>query len=374
MKLAKLSLAAIIAAGAFSVANATSLEDAIKGVDLGGMVRIRFYNNDYKKSTSKQDYNRWRTSTLLKFTLPVDNAIKVHVDYGVEGNVYSNGNTLTGGTSKTKPSPVELHAFLQYSANGANVILGKIPVATSVTGHGYGEALGAGAIATYGLGNGFTVAGGWVDATDNLDQLGTTGADIAAVAALYNSDMVSAQVWGYRVTNVAKHVYTISATVKPMAGVALHGDYASGKLYGTNQHNHNYWNLSGSYAANGFNAKVGYASTNKKNGVVVLDNDAPISAVLGVDQVYAMANMTDTDAWYAGVGYNVDAKTHLYANYANINQSKNAGDTDDDEYMFGAKYKYNKKLAFNVLYDVLDYKRTDVGDNKEFKFEAKYIF
>jgi len=86
MKLAKLSLAAIIAAGAFSVANATSLEDAIKGVDLSGMVRLRFYNNDVDKSApaGTHDQNRWRGSSLFKFTIPVSDTIKaclMHISF-----------------------------------------------------------------------------------------------------------------------------------------------------------------------------------------------------------------------------------------------------------------------------------------------------
>ncbi|MBT0818097.1 major outer membrane protein, partial [Campylobacter lari] len=42
MKLVKLSLVAALAAGAFSAANAVSLEEAIKDVDVSGMFRYRF--------------------------------------------------------------------------------------------------------------------------------------------------------------------------------------------------------------------------------------------------------------------------------------------------------------------------------------------
>ncbi|MDR0467928.1 MAG: major outer membrane protein, partial [Campylobacteraceae bacterium] len=42
MKLVKLSLAAVVAAGAMTTfASATSLEEAIKGVDVSGMARVR---------------------------------------------------------------------------------------------------------------------------------------------------------------------------------------------------------------------------------------------------------------------------------------------------------------------------------------------
>nr|WP_086226516.1 major outer membrane protein [Campylobacter sp. P0108] len=49
MKLVKLSLAAIVAAGALtSVANATSLEEAIKNVDVSGYARYRFDSQNAK--------------------------------------------------------------------------------------------------------------------------------------------------------------------------------------------------------------------------------------------------------------------------------------------------------------------------------------
>lgn len=42
MKLVKLSLVAALAAGAFSVANATPLEEAIKDIDVSGVLRYRY--------------------------------------------------------------------------------------------------------------------------------------------------------------------------------------------------------------------------------------------------------------------------------------------------------------------------------------------
>nr|ELR8893089.1 major outer membrane protein [Campylobacter coli] len=42
MKLVKLSLVAALAASAFSVANATPLEEAIKDIDVSGVLRYRY--------------------------------------------------------------------------------------------------------------------------------------------------------------------------------------------------------------------------------------------------------------------------------------------------------------------------------------------
>ena len=54
MKLTKISLAALVALGAFSsVASATPLEEAIKNVDLSGMARYRYTNNKRTGEYSK---------------------------------------------------------------------------------------------------------------------------------------------------------------------------------------------------------------------------------------------------------------------------------------------------------------------------------
>ena len=45
MKLAKISLAALVALGAFSTLNATPLEEAIKDVDFSGFARYRYTHN-----------------------------------------------------------------------------------------------------------------------------------------------------------------------------------------------------------------------------------------------------------------------------------------------------------------------------------------
>jgi len=371
MKLAKLSLAAIIAVGAFSVANATPLENAIKGVDLSGFVRLRFYNDAYKKSSDQNDTNRWRGSSIFKFTVPVSDTIKVHYDVLAEQNTYSNGNHFEGA-GVTGTTVKNNHIYLAYSDAGLNAIAGRIPVATSITGSGYGEALGSGVITTYGLGNGLTVAGAFIDDLESVDQIPDgIGADLFALAGLYNSNMVNAQVWAYRVTNTLKYDYTVSATVKPVDDLSVKGDYAASKGYGTGANNHNFWNLSATYAANGLSGTVGYADTNKHDGLIVTDQDAPIGYVTG-EQRYNIANMSDTDAWYGALGYKINTQTSVKATYNHINTVNN---TDSDEYVFYTNYAYNKKLSFRAYYSVLNYKNDTAGnDDNELQLQTVYKF
>ncbi len=408
MKLAKLSLAAILAAGTFSVANATSLENAIKGVTLNGMLRVRFYNESPKNGDT---YNRWRTNGIFIFGVPVGDNLKIVYRASTQTNVYADDDQLNPGTQWTEeigPDGINSATFnnllyLQYSNGPTNVIAGKIPVSTPITSADPvtpGE--GAGVIASYNVGNGFTVAGAYVDALEasetmytsvdgeprTLGDLGATPSDTAlgntiyAVAAMYKNDMVNAQAWYFHAVNLLKYVYTVQATVTPVAGVTLHGDFATSKLDGGDVNSKTYYNLSAGYAANGFSGMIGYASTDKDVGVISLGDDAPIGCVLPTATITNISNLQDVDAWYGKVGYDVNAKTNVYVAYTNINQAATVNDAtannDSNEYTVGAGYKYNKKLSFATYYDVLNYSASAEAngnvDNNEFRFEAKYIF
>ncbi len=372
MKLAKLSLAAILAAGAFSVANATSLEDAIKGVDLSGMVRLRFYNNDVDKTSGLKDHNRWRGSSIFKFTIPVSDTIKVHYDVLAEQNAWSSGNGGVAFTGTAQPTYVKNnHIYLAYSDAGLNVIAGRIPVVTSVTPGGYLEPLGSGIVATYGLGNGLTLAGGFVDDIEGT-ILGPSGADIVGGAILYNSDMVDAQAWAYKITNVVKSDVTASIKVKPIKGLTIAGDYATSKLDIAGADNHDFWNASVAYAADGFSGKVGYAKTNDKVGAIVLNADAALGNVTG-QQDYNVANYTDTSTIYARLAYQVDAKTKVAVDY-HTSDDKTAANADRDEYVFYGYYTYNKKLSFRAYYSVLDFDNNDALNNNQLQLQAVYKF
>ena len=66
MKLAKISLAALVALGAFSTLNATPLEEAIKDVDFSGFARYQYTDNKLNINNKK----RWK-STRLNSSHPV---------------------------------------------------------------------------------------------------------------------------------------------------------------------------------------------------------------------------------------------------------------------------------------------------------------
>ena len=382
--LKKLSLAALVALGSVSVASATPLTDAIKNVDLSGMLRVRFYNENPDGSSS---YNRWRTNAVLIFKVPVDENIKFVMRNSVESNVYTEEDKLsTAGTTSVDTSIANNLLFMQYTNGPVNAIVGKIPVATSVTsndpaypGHG------AGAVATYKVNENFTVGAAYVDALKQGggEAYGVPAVlpnDIYAATAIFNLDMVKGNVWYYHITNAVKSLVTASVDFQPIENVDVHADLAVGKdddKLTTDAETKTYFNIAAQYAQDAFCAKLGYAKTDKDNSHVVLAVDSPVGAVITTANNYNIANKQDVSSVYGKLGYTVDAKTNVYLAAQVQNAGDDAPNKNDDlkEYTIGAKYAYNKKLGFHVYYDIADWDDDATNeDNKEFRFEAKYSF
>ena len=408
----KLSLAALVAMGSMSFASATPLTEAIKNVNLNGYMRIRFYNENNSDNTATHNYNRWRTNAKLVFSMPV--AENMSLVWRISDQTDVRDRSTSNVNPTVDPSLTDNLFFLKYSANGLNAIVGKIPVMTPITSaDSFTTAHGAGAIATYTVGGGLTFAAGYVDAVTNVGDvvLGkktvyslnsntgeivpkkvkiapkTVSNDIYTAAAIYsNKAFGNAQLWYFHATSLIDYEYVARLNVNLLKdyGVALHVDGAVSNLdddvaaslqKNNSDDSHTYYNVSASYKANGLSAKLGWAQTNDKVGVVTTSMDAPIDAVGTTAQRYSIANLTDAAMAYAKIGYNVNAKTNVYVAGANIHDLAKANSA---EYQVGTKYKFNKKFGVHVYYSMLNYsndaKKAGNSDNNEFRFEAKYKF
>lgn len=109
MKLAKLSLAAVLAAGSFSMANAAvSLEEAIKDVEIKGMLRYRLDGDrvKLKDAAGKETVDTHKNMNSFR----VDLGTKVKFDEYFTGNFgvrfYAkdgNGHQINDGEVKYAP-------------------------------------------------------------------------------------------------------------------------------------------------------------------------------------------------------------------------------------------------------------------------------
>ncbi|AZV46171.1 hypothetical protein C3L23_02460 [Nautilia sp. PV-1] len=373
--LKKLSLAALIAMGSMSVASATPLTEAIKGVDLNGMLRVRYYHEMPKDQNS---YNRWRTNAILIFSVPVSEELKLVVRNSVQTNVYTDDDTLNpNGTSSSAidDSIANNLLFLKYSSNGVNAILGKIPVKTSITsadpatpGHG------AGAVATYTVNKNLTVGAAYVDALKTGgDKLAN---DIYAGVAVFDAGVVKGNFWAYHITNYSKAIYTLSLSANPVEGVSVQADYGHGKNdtdHFANVKSSSYFDVVASAKQDAFCATLGYAYHNDGNSVIVTSADAPFGNVIPTANNYNIAGADyKVSSVFAKLGYNVDAKTSVFAAYQHQND-KSTDNNDLNEYTVGGSYAYTKKMSFSAYYDYADFK-VNTDDNGEFRFQALYKF
>ncbi len=370
--LKKLSLAALVAMGSMSFASATPLTQAIKNVNFGGYLRVRIYNDDPKNGSAA---NKYRTTALFKFSVPVSEELKFNTAYAFDWSINSAGTPMDEvKKSKTGAAPAagNVKFFLQYSKDGANVIVGKIPVPTPVTATGVGEATAAGAIATYKVNDNIVVAAAGLDAMVGTDQVTVGGNNTYAGAIIYKKDALAAQLWYFNVDNIIDSDIVARADYK-INGIGLHADFATAKLAASGSKTQNYFNVSAAYAQDQLSGKIGYAQTGKNGGTVTLDKDAPIASVLPTEQKTGITNTTDTSAFYAKLGYNVDAKTNVFVAGSFINDDSSAN-KDYNEYMIGAKYKYTKKMGVYAYYSILDASGKASDDNNEARVEFKYTF
>ncbi|MCV3463738.1 major outer membrane protein, partial [Campylobacter sp. FU_497] len=135
MKLVKLSLVAALAAGAFSAANAVSLEEAIKDVDVSGMMRYRFQSDRLTQGDSIADKgynssknNEHKFKAQLNFKAALDDNFKAFVQFQYNATDFGFGKGKKGTT--TSDTFAVNQAYLEYTneAYATSVTFGKMEV------------------------------------------------------------------------------------------------------------------------------------------------------------------------------------------------------------------------------------------------------
>jgi len=418
--LKKLSLAALVAMGGISFANATPLTEAIKNVDLSGMLRIRFYAEQPETGDS---YNKWRTNGVFIFKIPVAENINFIFRNSTQtylSNTESNDGKIVKTADQVDSTVVNNLLFMNYHQDGLNAIAGKIPVATPITSIDPATPThGAGAIATYSFGNGFTVAGGFVTAMKNVagvsvkkadDWNGTAvitnyqvssnydnyhyignvlNNDTYVLAGIYGNDAVKAQVWYFHVENLLKYDVIASAdldllklaNIQNNYDVKFHVDYAASKYEDnivSNADTKQFANINITGKVAGADLRVGYAKSGSENGVIDLSVDSPLAySQAHTQQYYDIANAYDCDMFYADGSYKVTPAVKLTLAYDHVNGNSNNTieifKNNLNEYTAQVDYAYNKKLSFQAYYDYAD---SDISgkDNTEVRAQALYKF
>ena len=409
MKLTKISLAALVALGAFSsVASATPLEEAIKNVDLSGMARYRYtHTHEYKKQQKDvYKYNGSKSGNGHNFKMVTN--FKAAIDdnfFGVLGLRYSSldgsGDNAGNGTDKTDTTTgFGVHQFyLGYKIGGTTITAGKQEIGSYFTDDAIGtgvrvvnediEGLTLTALAFDALEGGSESDGVLYDATAKLGGYDVGNLYAAGIAGSFNP--VSFQLWYGTLTNLAD---VLAADVS--AKFDITNDFALGarlnyanstadkeakNILGYNDGNFYAGELSTSLF--GLDLAAGYIGWKAQ--------DKGVSAFTFEDQGGLITAGEDVFDWtyaegkgnffYATSAYTFDKFT-VGLDYVKGTQKTSAGAGNPDvkdkveEFVPRFAYQYNKKLTFSSFYSFQTHKLPDDVKTKEdkFRFEAKYSF
>ncbi|WP_139471172.1 major outer membrane protein [Campylobacter armoricus] len=427
MKLVKLSLVAALAAGAFSAANAVSLEEAIKDVDVSGMFRYRFESdrkdigNNAGPSGSKIENgfnssknNQHKFKSQLNFKAALDDNFKAFVqfeydstDFGFGSQAQENFGTQTKDTFDIK------QAYLEYTneAYATSVTFGKMEVGSIWTD----DLVGTGAKVVNTSIEGLTFAGFWFDAF-NWDDDGDTSinkeiivhensgymatknnpvtlakSSLYGAAVLGDFDPFAFQLWAAYSNNWA-FLYAVDASYKFAfndANFKIQGQYLGNSLDSDKEKlgldNGNFYaaQIQANIYAFDFQAGVVGYGEKDKGSVVVLEDKGQVIAP-GEQIFYSHGSRLTGDTgenffYFAGLGYTFAETLRVGFDYVGGTTELSHGykDIDKNEYIARVSYKYSPKLTFSGFYSYLteDFNtNTDDVNDQFIRLEALYKF
>lgn len=345
MKLVKLSLVAALAAGAFSVANATPLEEAIKDIDVSGVLRYRYETsnewsdingvaqNEGSGISGKQDH-KYRAQ--LNFSGAIADNFKafVQLDYSAKDGGYgtNNGSTTRAYAPDNSSTLNVRQLYLTYTDENVatSVILGKQQLNTIWTDNAIDGLVGTGIKVVNNSIDGLTLAAFAIDSvntdeqgegvgynTFNNDIVDLAGAgdnspyldwsqNIYGAAAIGSYEVfngqLNPQLWlAYMTDNAFLYALDVAynTTIFDGANWTLEGAYLGNSLdnkledhYKVNNEsiagNGNFFALRGTVEVNGWDATLGglYYGKKDKVTVTVLEDQGNIGSLLAGEEIF----------------------------------------------------------------------------------------
>ena len=356
MKLAKLSLAAIMTVGAMSAVNAGSLEEAIKGVNLSGNARYRFEDG----TEAAKHKNSFRV--LLDFKTPVIE------DVALSSRLHANRGHAADKTSKDGNSALTLERlFVTYTpVEGLAAVAGKQYIGTPID-----DSVGTGVKVLYTLPAGLTLAAAYFD-----DVTGNEGVDnLYAAGAVFSSDMFGVRAWYANAAILNTNTNNTGSFIFTEATAGFEGingtlQYATAdRDWQANKRDTIRVGVDGAFDA--FNFKLGYIMNDKNGGDVSLDgSDKGDNDLLYAGwKIGTMA--ADTNYIYAGVGAKF-GKFGASLNYVDADLPTGATGSED-EINANISYEMTSKLSTAVKYSTMS-RTGNTSDMKNFRFQAQYSF
>ncbi|MFG7909301.1 major outer membrane protein [Campylobacter coli] len=431
MKLVKLSLVAALAASAFSVANATPLEEAIKDIDVSGVLRYRYdtgrFSKDFGDGTnntistgnlngSKQEH-KYRAQVNFSGAIADNFKAFVQLDYNAK-----DGGHGADSISNTKTSLNVRQLYLTYTDENVatSVILGKQQLNTIWTDNAIDGLVGTGIKVVNNSIDGLTLAAFAIDSV-NTDEQGegiekprdkrksdenspylNWSQNIYGAAAIGSYEVLGGQynpqLWlAYMTDNAFLYALdaTYSTTIFDGINWTLEGAYLGNsvdnklkKEQGTASGN--FFALRGTVEVNGWDATLGglYYGKKDKVTVTVLEDQGNIDSLLAGEEIFYTegsqlhGSQGRNIFGYVKAGYTFNETVRVGADFVyggTKTKSKSndyIGGGDKLEAVARVSYKYSPKLNFSAWYSYvnIDSDNNGEGDHNTVRLQALYKF
>ncbi|EDO6960863.1 major outer membrane protein [Campylobacter coli] len=424
MKLVKLSLVAALAAGAFSVANATPLEEAIKDIDVSGVLRYRYETsnewsdingvaqNQGSGISGKQDH-KYRAQ--LNFSGAIADNFKafVQLDYNAQDGGYgtNNGSTTRSYEAANSSTLNVRQLYLTYTNENVatSVILGKQQLNTIWTDNAIDGLVGTGIKVVNNSIDGLTLAAFAVDSYNSDEQrgdLGTVSNNENSTVLNFNENLYGAaaigsyevfngqlnpQLWlAYMTDNAFFYAVDAAYNTTIFDGVnwtlegAYLGNSLDNELKDLGNGNGNFFALNGSIEVNGWDATLGglYYGKKDKATVTVIEDQGNLGSLLAGEEIfYTNGSKLNGDTGrnifgYVKAGYTFNETVRVGADFVyGGTKTENHSGGDKLEAVARVDYKYSPKLNFSAFYSYVNVdKDTDSTHHDAVRLQALYKF
>ncbi|EAK3108291.1 major outer membrane protein [Campylobacter coli] len=412
MKLVKLSLVAALAAGAFSVANATPLEEAIKDIDVSGVLRYRYETsnewsdingvaqNEGSGISGKQDH-KYRAQ--LNFSGAIADNFKafVQLDYNAKDGGYGANNGSTTRSDSSKLNVRQLYLTYTDENVATSVILGKQQLNTIWTDNAIDGLVGTGVKVVNNSIDGLTLAAFAVDSYNSDEQAGDLGTVLNFNENLYGAAAIGSyevfngqlnpQLWlAYMTDNAFFYAVDAAYNTTIFDGVnwTLEGAYLGNSLDNERKDlgngNGNFFALNGSIEVNGWDATLGglYYGKKDKATVTVIEDQGNLGSLLAGEEIfYTKGSKLNGDTGrnifgFVKAGYTFNETVRLGADFVYGGTKTEAGNGGDKlEAVARVDYKYSPKLNFSAFYSYVNVdKGTDSTHHDAVRLQALYKF
>ncbi|ELR6486026.1 major outer membrane protein [Campylobacter coli] len=416
MKLVKLSLVAALAAGAFSVANATPLEEAIKDIDVSGVLRYRYETsnewsdingvaqNQGSGISGKQDH-KYRAQ--LNFSGAIADNFKafVQLDYNAQDGGYgaNNGSTTRSYEAANSSTLNVRQLYLTYTNENVatSVILGKQQLNTIWTDNAIDGLVGTGIKVVNNSIDGLTLAAFAVDSYNSDEQGGELGTVLNFNENLYGAAAIGSyevfngqlnpQLWlAYMTDNAFFYAVDAAYNTTIFDGVnwTLEGAYLGNSLDNERKDlgngNGNFFALNGSIEVNGWDATLGglYYGKKDKATVTVIEDQGNLGSLLAGEEIfYTKGSKLNGDTGrnifgFVKAGYTFNETVRVGADFVyGGTKTENHSGGDKLEAVARVDYKYSPKLNFSAFYSYVNVdKDTDSTHHDAVRLQALYKF